>query len=40
MPLKRCSVVESSDLSRDFQLSEVPTGVETSGKPKEICSGV
>ena len=40
MPLERCLVVGSSDPSRDFRLSEVPMGVGTSGKPKEICSGV
>ena len=40
MPSKRCLVVGSSDPSRDFRLSEVPTCVGTSGKPEEICSGV
>ena len=40
MPLERCLVVGSSDTSRDFRLSEVPTGVKTFGKPEEICSGV
>ena len=32
--------VGSFDPSRDFQLLEVPTGVGTSEKPEEICSGV
>ena len=40
MPSERCLVVKSSDPSRDFRLSEVPTGVGTSKNPKEICSGV
>ena len=40
MPSKRCSVVESSDSSRDFRLLKVSTGVGTSGKPEETCSGV
>ena len=40
MPSERCLVVGSSDPSRDFRLSEVPTCVRTSGKPEEICSGV
>ena len=40
MPSERCLGVESSDPSRDFRLSEVPTGVGTSGKSEEICSGV
>ena len=40
MPPERCFVVESSDPSRDFRLSEVPIGVGTSGKPEKICSGV
>ena len=40
MPSERCLVVGSSDPSRDFRLSEVPTGVGTSGKPEEICPGV
>ena len=40
MPSERCLVVGSSDPSRDFRLSEVPTGVGTFGKPEEICSGV
>ena len=40
MPLERCLVVGSSDPSRDFRLSEVPTGVGTSEKPEEIYSDV
>ena len=40
MPSERCLGVGSSDTSRDFRLSEVPTCVETSRKPEEICSGV
>ena len=40
MPSERCLIVGSSDPSRDFRLSKVPLGVGTSGKPKEICSGV
>ena len=40
MPSKRCLVVRSSDPSRDFRLSEVPTGVGTFGKPEEIFPGV
>ena len=40
MPSERCLVVESSDPSRDFRLSEVSTGVRTFGKPEEICSGI
>ena len=38
MPSEICLVVGSSDPSRDFRLSEVPTGVRTFGKPEEICS--
>ena len=37
---ERCPVVESSDPSRDFRRSEVPTRVGTSEKPKKICSAV
>ena len=40
MPSERCLVVGSSDTSRDFRLSEVPTCVGISGKHEEICSGV
>ena len=40
MPSERSLVVRSSDPSRDFRLSEVSTGVGTSGKPEEIFSGV
>jgi len=40
MPSERCLVVGSSDPSRDFRLSEVPTCVGTSGKSEEICPDV
>ena len=38
-PREVCSVAGSSDLSQKFRLSEVPTGVRTSGKPEKTCSG-
>jgi len=40
IPPERCSVVGSSDPNRDFRQSEVTTGVGTSRKPEETCSGV
>ena len=40
MSSERCLVVGSSDPSRDFRLSEVPTCVGTSGKSEEICPDV
>ena len=39
-PSERCFVVGSSDPSRDFRLSKVPTGIGTFEKPEKICSGV